>query len=93
MNNIISIQGEKLFHYSEAEQWYFRLMNDPEYFEKDRYIDSINMYSIIIEEFQKMYDKTPVANRTARTKILNGMETVQRREWMCLSPKLHSYSY
>jgi hypothetical protein len=40
-----------------------------------------------------MCDKTPVANRTARTKILNGMETVQRREWIYLSPKLYSYSY
>jgi hypothetical protein len=40
-------------------------MNDPEYFEKERYIDSIKVYSSIIEEFQKMYDKTPVANRTA----------------------------
>jgi|GraSoiStandDraft_57_1057295.scaffolds.fasta_scaffold284618_2 hypothetical protein len=93
MNNIISIQGEKRYHYSEAEQWYFRLMNDPEYFEKERYIDSINVYSSIIEEFQKMYDRTPVANRTARNKILNGMETVRRREWIYLSPKLHSYSY
>jgi hypothetical protein len=40
-----------------------------------------------------MCDKTPLANRTARTKILNGMETVQRREWIYLSPKLYSYSY
>jgi hypothetical protein len=53
-------------------------MNDPEYFEKERYIDSINVYSSIIEEFQKMYDKTPTADRTARTKILNGMKQSKR---------------
>ena len=43
-------------------------------FEKERYIDTIDAYNSIIEEFQNLYDKTPAANRSARAKILNGMK-------------------
>jgi hypothetical protein len=50
-----------------------RLMNDPNQFEKERFLDSINVYSDIIEEFQKLYDKT-LTDRLTRAKILNGME-------------------
>jgi hypothetical protein len=63
---------------SEAEQWYFRLMNDPNQFEKERHIDSIKVYNSIIEEFQKLYEKTPPADRIARVKILNGMKQSKR---------------
>lgn len=49
-------------------------MNDPNQFEKERFLDSINVYSDIIEEFQKLYDKTPMTDRLTRAKILNGME-------------------
>jgi hypothetical protein len=65
-------------HSSEAEQWYFRLMNDPVYFEKERYIDTINVYNSIIEEFQKLYEKTPVTDRLAHAKILNEMKQSKR---------------
>jgi hypothetical protein len=65
-------------HRSEAEEWYFRLMNDPEQFEKERYIDSINVYDSIIEEFQKLYDEIPVTDRIARAKILNGIAQSKR---------------
>jgi hypothetical protein len=61
---------------SEAQEWVYRLMNDPEYFEKERYIDSINVYSSVIEEFQKLYEQTPAADRSARTRILSGMKMV-----------------
>jgi hypothetical protein len=30
---------------TEAQEWCFRLMNDPEYFEKWRYKDTINDHS------------------------------------------------
>jgi predicted methyltransferase len=33
-------------------------MNDPEYFEKWRYIDTINDYNNLIAEFQKLYNHT-----------------------------------
>jgi hypothetical protein len=47
-NNSNSMQGKKRY-LTEA----FRLMNDPEYFEKERFIDSINVFNSINEEFQK----------------------------------------
>ena len=49
-------------HSPEVQEWYFRLMNDPEYFEKWRYIDTINDYNNLIAEFQKLYDQTPTTN-------------------------------
>jgi hypothetical protein len=63
---------------SEAEECYFRLMNDPEYFEKERFIDSINVFNSIIEQFQKLYEETPAADRLTRAKILNGMKQCKR---------------
>jgi hypothetical protein len=65
-------------HSPEVQEWYFRLMNDPEYFEKWRYIDTINAYSSIIDEFQKLYDKTPAANHYARARILSGIRQSKR---------------
>jgi hypothetical protein len=65
-------------HRSEAQEWCFRLMNDPEYFEKWRYVDTINDYNSIIEEFQKLYDKTPASDRSAITKIRNGLKQSKR---------------
>jgi hypothetical protein len=53
-------------------------MNDPEYFEKWRYIDTINVYNSIIEEFQKLYDNTSVTDRFARARILTGMKQSKR---------------
>jgi broad specificity phosphatase PhoE len=57
---------------SEAEEWYFRLLNDPNQFEKERYIDSINVYNSVIEEFQKLYEKTSAAD-LARDEIIDGI--------------------
>jgi hypothetical protein len=54
------------------------MMNDPEYFEKFRYIDTINDYNMIIEEFQKSYEQTPVTQRYARARILSGMKQSKR---------------
>ena len=36
---------------SEAKKWYFRLMNDPEQFEKEKFIDRINEYNSIIKDY------------------------------------------
>jgi hypothetical protein len=63
---------------SEAEEWYFRLMNDPNQFEKERYIDSINVYSSVIDQLQKLYDQTPASDHFTRTKIVNGMKQSKR---------------
>ena len=50
------------------------MMNDPEYFEKWRYIDTINDYNSIIAEFQKLHEQTPVTQRYARARILSGLK-------------------
>ena len=65
-------------HRSEAEEWCFRLMNDPEYFERWRYTDTVNDYNNIIEEFQKLYDQTPVLDRFMRARIQSGMRKSKR---------------
>jgi hypothetical protein len=54
------------------------MMNDPEYFEKWRFKDTINDYNMIIEEFQKSYEQTPVTQRYARARILSGMKRAKR---------------
>jgi hypothetical protein len=43
----------------EVQEWYYRMMNDPEYFEIFRFKDTINDYNCIIEEFHKLYEQTP----------------------------------
>ena len=69
---------KKWYHSSEAQEWYFRLMNDPDQFEKERYIDTINVYNSIIEEFQKLYEQTPMTDHFARARILSGMKQSKR---------------
>src|SRR5919202_1072849 len=49
------------------------LENEPNQFEKWRYIDTINVYNSIIEEFQKLYEQTPSTQRFARARI-SGMK-------------------
>jgi hypothetical protein len=48
-------------------------MNDPKQFEKERYVDTIDVYNSIIEEFQKLYQKTPVSDRIFSNEILDGI--------------------
>jgi hypothetical protein len=72
------MDDKKKRYRTEAQEWCFRLMNDPEYFEKERYIDSINVYSSIIEEFEKLYDKTAVTDRFARARIQSGIKKSKR---------------
>jgi hypothetical protein len=78
INNNNSIMQGKKQRLSEAEGWYFRLMNDPKQFERERFIDSINVFNSIIEEFQKLYEKTPATDRLVRDKILDGIEQSER---------------
>jgi hypothetical protein len=53
-------------------------VNHPEYFEKWRYIDTINDYNNLIAEFQKLYEQTPVTQRYTRTRIQSGMRKSKR---------------
>jgi hypothetical protein len=69
---------DKSRHSPEVQEWYYRLMNDPEYFERWRYTDNIDAYNNIIEEFEKLYEQTPTADRFARARIQNGMKKSKR---------------
>ena len=70
-------------HRTEVKEWCFRLMNDPEYFEKWRYIDTINYYNNIIEEFEKLYEQTPTTDHFIRAQILNGIKQ-SKKTWQKL---------
>jgi len=52
-------------------------MNDPGYFEKFRYIDTINDYNFVIRECQKLYDNTPVANHFIPARSFSTMKRAQ----------------
>jgi hypothetical protein len=65
-------------HSLEVQEWCYRMMNDPDYFEKWRFKDTINDYNMIIEEFQKSYEQTPVTQWYARARILSGMKRAKR---------------
>jgi hypothetical protein len=65
-------------HSPEVQEWCYRMMNDPEYFEKWRFKDTINDYNLVIEECQKLYDNTPVTNRFIRARSLSTMKRAQK---------------
>jgi hypothetical protein len=71
------MQGKRP-HLSEAQKWYFRLLNDPEQFEKEAFIDGIITMNRIINEFQKMYEETSPTDHILRMKILDVMEQSKR---------------
>jgi hypothetical protein len=54
------------------------LNEDPEQFEKWKYIDTINDYNSIIEEFQKLYEQTPVTDHFIRARIQSGLKESKR---------------
>ena len=72
------VVDDKKRYRTEAQEWCFRLPNDPEYFEKWRYINTINDYNNLIEEFQRLYEKTPTTNHLMRARILSGMKKSKR---------------
>ena len=53
-------------------------MNDPNQFEKERYIDTINDYNNLIAEFQKLYENAPASDRFMRTRIQSGLKKSKR---------------
>jgi hypothetical protein len=59
-------------HSPEVQEWYYRLMNDPE---KWRFKDTINDYNSIIAEFQKLNEQTPITQRYTRARILSGLKS------------------
>jgi hypothetical protein len=74
----MAVVDDKKQHHSEAQERCFRLMNDSEYFERLRHIDTINDYNNLIEEFQKLYDNTPTTNHFMHARIVSGMRKSKR---------------
>ena len=68
------MDDKKRYRRTEAQERCFRLMNDPEQFEKQAFIDGISTMDRVINEFQKMYEETSATDHILRMKILNGME-------------------
>jgi hypothetical protein len=71
-------QSRKRRQRTEVQEWCFGLMNDPEYFEKWRYKDTINDYNSLIAEFQKLYEQTLTTNHFMRARIQSGMKKSKR---------------
>jgi len=65
-------------HSPEVQEWCYRMMNDPNQWEKFRYIDAINDYNLIIEKCQKLYDDTPVTNHFIHVRSLSTMKRAQK---------------
>jgi hypothetical protein len=59
---------------TEAKKWHFRLINNPQQFEKEAFVDRINEIEFAIKEFQKLYDKAPVTDQLFRAKVLRQIE-------------------
>jgi hypothetical protein len=65
-------------HDPKVQEWCYRLMNDPNQYERWRYTDTIRDYSSIIAGLQKQYDKTPASDHLARAEILDGIKKSKR---------------
>jgi hypothetical protein len=59
---------------TEAKKWHLRLMNNPEQFEKEAFVDRINEINFAIKEFQKLHEKAPITDRSFRAKVLRQIE-------------------
>ena len=59
---------------TEAKKWHFRLINNPEQFEKEAFVDRINEINFAIKEFQKLHEKAPITDRSFRAKVLRQIE-------------------
>jgi hypothetical protein len=59
---------------TEVKKWHSRLMNNPDQFEKEAFVDRINEINFAIKEFRKLYEKAPVTDHLFRTKIITEIE-------------------
>jgi hypothetical protein len=55
-----------------------RLMNNPEQFEKETFVDRINEINFAIKEFRKLYEKAPVTDHLFRAKVIKEIERSKR---------------
>ena len=69
---------DKKRYLSEAEEWYFQSINDPEEYEKEEFVDRINEIRFIVKEFQKLYERSPTIEHLFRAKVLKETERSKR---------------
>jgi hypothetical protein len=67
-----------MIHDPKVHEWYYRMMNDPNQWEKFRFVDAIDDYNSIIEELQRQYEQTPVTQRHIRARIISGIKQSER---------------
>jgi hypothetical protein len=65
-----------MIHDPEAQKWYYDMAKGG--WEKFRYIDTIDDYNMIIHEFEKSLERTPVTQRYTRARILSRMKRAKR---------------
>ena len=59
---------------TEVEEWFFRIINNSDTFEKLRFIDAIDDYTTMIDELEKLLEQTPATDRNTRARIQSGIE-------------------
>jgi hypothetical protein len=63
---------------TEAKKWHFHLMNNPEQFEREAFIDRMNEINFAIKEFRRLYEKAPETDDLFRAKVLREIERSKR---------------
>jgi hypothetical protein len=63
---------------AESKKWHSRLMNNPEQFEKETFVDRINEINFAIKEFRKLYEKAPVTDHLFRAKVIKEIDRSKR---------------
>jgi hypothetical protein len=56
-------------HDPDVAKWLYRMMNDPDFYEQWRFLDTIDEYNNLIAESQKHYEQTPLADLFMRAKF------------------------
>jgi hypothetical protein len=65
-------------HIPEVEEWYYRMMHEPNQWEKFRFRDAIYDYENIIAELEKLYEITPTSDHYMRARIQSELKEAKR---------------
>ena len=65
-------------HDPDVAEWLYRMMNDPDYYEKWFYKDAVEDYNNIIEHSQKLLEITPASQPFTRAKLQHTIRVAKR---------------
>jgi hypothetical protein len=65
-------------HSPATQDLYFRLLSDPDYFAKFRYLDAIDDYNSIIRDCQELLELTPLSDYHTREKLVYVLQEAKR---------------